>query len=150
MEQPTFRGRFSHSMDAKGRTSIPSAFRTELERASDGPPFLTPQPGCLALYPREGWLAIERRLSRASPMRPDLQRLRRFLLSGAVECPIDAQGRILVPPPLREHAKLQREVMIAGVGSVIEIWDKGRLEANLATIEDSFDELSAAFAALGL
>jgi MraZ protein len=138
-------------MDTKGRTSIPSVFRAELERCSDGIPFLTPAPSCVVMYTFEEWIAIERRLAGASTMRPDLQAVRRFFLSGAVECPIDAQGRILVPPHLREHGNLGREVTLAGVGSVIEIWDKSRLDANLTKTETNIGEgeLSDALARFG-
>jgi MraZ protein len=108
------------------------------------------------MYTFEEWIAIERRLAGASTMRPELQAVRRFFLSGAVECPIDAQGRILVPPHLREHGKLGREVTLAGVGSVIErsvieIWDKSRLDANLTKTETNIGEgeLSDALARFG-
>lgn len=150
LPEPFFRGQFAHTMDAKGRTSIPSAFRLELESRSEGPPFLTPQGNCLALYPRERWIAFERKLSEASAMQPDLRALRRFFFANSVECPIDAQGRILVPPHLRERANLVREVTIAGAGHFIEIWDKGRLDADLTQTQQDFDRLSAALAALGM
>lgn len=145
-KRPTFRGRFTHTMDAKGRTSIPSGFRGELQRRSDGPPILTNLLDCLALYPCEAWFDIERRLSEASPMQPEVQAFQRFLVSGAVECPIDGQGRILVPGHLREHAQLRREVTIAGVGPRIEIWDKARFDEDLARTQKRFHEISSAVA----
>ena len=73
----------------------------------------------------------------------------RFMVSGAVECPIDKQGRILVPPPLREYARLEREVTIAGVGNRIELWSKARFDEELARTQARYDEISAAVAKLG-
>lgn len=148
--QPTFRGRFAHTIDGKGRTSIPSGFRSELQRRSDGPPILTNLLDCLALFPAERWVEIEQRLSEASQMQPDVQAFQRFLVSGAVECAIDAQGRILVPPYLREHARLSREIIIAGVGPRIEIWDRARFEEDLARTQARFREISSTVAALGM
>ncbi len=145
-----FRGRFVHTIDSKGRASIPAGFRVELQRRSDRAPILTNLLECLALYPYEDWLEIEQRLSSAAPLQTEVQALQRFLVSGAVECPIDGQGRLLIPPHLREHARIQREVTIAGVGPRIEIWDKGRFDADLARTQERFQEISAEVAKLGL
>ncbi len=139
-----------HTMDAKGRVSIPAGFRVELQRRSERAPILTNLLECLALYPYEDWLEIEQRLSTAAPLEPQVQALQRFLVSGAAECPIDAQGRVLVPPHLREHAKLGREATIAGVGPRIEIWDKARFDADLVRTQKRFHEISAEVTKLGL
>lgn len=122
----------------------------ELQRRSDRAPILTNWLECLALYPFEDWVEIEGRLGRGAPLQPEVQAFQRFLVSGAVECPIDAQGRILIPPHLREHAKLERESTIAGVGPHIEIWDKARFDADLARTRARFGEISAQVAKLGL
>ena len=122
------RGRFFHAMDEKGRVSIPAVLRNELQAQDDRPPFLTTvlDRPAVGLYAHEQWLEIERRLSNVSQMKPEIESLRRMVIAGAVEAPIDSSGRILIPPHLREHAELDREVTIAGVGSRIEIWDKAR------------------------
>ena len=72
-----------------------------------------------------------------------------MMISGASECPIDAQGRILVPPVLREHARLEREVTIAGVGSRIELWDKASFDADLQKTRARYLEISSVMAKLG-
>ena len=145
-----FRGRFTHTIDAKGRVSVPVAFRDELRRLSERPPILTNMAECAALFPYEGWIEFEKQLADASSMQPEVQALQRFMVSGALECPIDSQGRILVPPYLREHAGLDREVTIAGVGKRIELWDKGRFDQDLAMTKARIGEISAAVRQFGL
>jgi MraZ protein len=76
--------------------------------------------------------------------------MKRLLLSGAQECPFDSQGRLLVPADLREYAGLDRDVLIAGVGARIEIWDKTRFERELASAQDRGGELARIAAGLGL
>jgi len=137
-----FRGRAVHTIDSKGRLSIPAGFRMELERRSERAPILTNQLHCLALYPYEAWREIERELEEASPLQLEVQDLQRFLISGAVECPVDRQGRIAIPPYLREHADLSKEVTIAGVGRLIEIWDRARFDQVQARTQAQFKEIS--------
>lgn len=146
------RGRFFHSMDDKGRVSIPAVLRNELQAQDERPPFLTTvlDSPAVGLYAHEKWLAIEERISNMSQMKPEIASLRRMLLSGAVEAPIDNSGRILIPPHLREHAELDREVTIAGVGSRIEIWDKARFDEELGSIRQQGREVSDVAAELGL
>ncbi len=145
-----FRGRFVHTIDAKGRMSIPAGFRTEMQNRSENPPILTNLMACLALYPHEDWLEVEKRLAEASQLQPEVQSIQRFLVSGAVECPVDGQGRIIIPQYLREHASLERDVTIAGVGPRIELWDKTRFDQDLATTQDRYHEISSVVAGLGL
>lgn len=148
-----FRGRFTHTMDGKGRVSIPSSFRAALLGLEDGgstsaaakPPFLTNLQRCVALYPHDAWLEVERRLSEASSMQPEVQALQRFVVSGATECPIDGQGRILVPPYLREHGALSKDVLIAGVGSRIELWNKERFASDLSRTQENLSAWAQSF-----
>jgi MraZ protein len=139
-------------MDAKGRISIPAGLRMDLQADSDRPPFLTNLADCPAvgLYSHDRWLEIERRLESMSQAHPGIQSFRRLFVSGAVESPLDAQGRVLIPPHLREHAGLEREVTIAGVGSRIEIWDKARFEEELQQTRERSQEISSLAAELGL
>lgn len=146
------RGRFAHTMDAKGRLSIPGALREELQAQDGQPPVLTNMVECPAvgLYSHDRWLEIEQRLDSMSQIQPDIQQIQRMLVSGAIPCPLDAQGRILIPPYLREHAGLEREVTIAGVGRRIEIWDRARFDAELRAIRERGREVSKVAAELGL
>jgi len=144
-----FRGRFVHTMDSKGRVSIPSGFRLELQRRSERAPILTNADQCLVLYPYEDWCDYEQQIVGRASFDPDAQAFARMMISGASECPIDAQGRILVPPVLRELARLEREAVIAGVGPRIELWDKARFDADLQKTQARFPEISSAMARLG-
>jgi MraZ protein len=146
------RGRFAHTMDAKGRLSLPAALREELQAQDDRPPILTNLVDCPAVgvFSHDRWIEIEQRLANMSQMQPEIQQIQRMLVSGAVECPIDGQGRILIPPHLREHAALEREVTIAGVGRRIEIWDRTRFDEELRAIRDRGREVSKVAAELGV
>jgi len=136
-----FRGRHDHTIDKKGRVSIPAGFRTELLRRSEKAPILTRHKDHLELYPRDDWEAIERDLSAMPSLQPDVRALQRFMVSGAAECPIDGQGRILIPPPLREHAQLTTQATIAGVLEKIEIWDTDLYERDQKLTLSRFDEI---------
>lgn len=136
-----FRGRFVHSIDTKGRISIPASFRSELERRSDRAPILTNAYQCLHLYPYEDWLEVERRIVENATEDLDQQAYQRMMISGANECPIDKQGRMLIPQILREHAGLEKDVMIAGTGPRIELWDKARFDADLIKTQDRFPDI---------
>jgi MraZ protein len=140
------RGRAVHTIDTKGRLSIPAGFRVELERYGDRHPILTTQLDCLALYPYEAWREIEREIEAGSPLQPEVQDLQRLLYSGAVECPVDRQGRISIPAQLREEAGLEKEVTVAGVGNRIEIWDRARFDQTRTRDRARFNEISAAVA----
>jgi len=144
-----FRGRHVHTIDSKGRVSIPASFRAEMQLRSENDPILTNDAQCLVLYAYEEFAAIEDRLEDASPVDPAVKRYSRFLLSGSVQCGFDSQGRILVPPELRKHAHLDREVMIAGVGTRIEIWDKALFDQEIQQTVANLDEIASAVAAQG-
>ena len=146
------RGRFAHTMDAKGRVAIPQVLRVEIQAQDERPPILTNLVDCPAvgLFSHERWLEIEQRLANMSQMQPEVQRVQRMLVSGAVECPLDGQGRVLVPPHLREHGSLERDVTIAGVGQRIEIWDRAQFDQELQATRDQGQEVSRIAAELGL
>ena len=141
-----FRGRFVHTIDAKNRMSLPAGFRQELQRQSDNPPILTNAHECLDLYPYEDWLEFEERIVGSSHVDPEILDYARMRISGAITCPIDKQGRILVPSHLREHAGLEREVTVAGVGPKIELWDKARFERNLTQTNARYVEMARSVA----
>ncbi len=142
-----FRGRSVHTIDAKNRISIPAGFRVEFDRRSDRAPILTNDAACLALYPYDDWCVFEESLLNLSSVDPDVGSYARFMVSGASECPVDKQGRILVPPALREYAALDREVTVAGVGNHLELWDKVRFDAEISKIQARFGEISSSVAA---
>ena len=132
-----------HTIDAKGRVSLPAELRMELQKRSERAPFLANMPDHLALYPHEDWLAYEEKLLAADEFLPEAQDLKLFMLSGAAPCAADNQGRILIPPPLREHAHLEKDVVIAGAGTHIQIWDRTRFDGFLSRTQSNFRELSS-------
>ena len=123
-----FLGRHDHTVDSKGRLSIPAGHRVEIQRRSEKAPILTTHQDHLRLYPFDEWEQIAEKLLSKSSLQPDVEAYQRFVASGAAECPIDSQGRILIPPPLRKHAELGTKVTVAGVLNKIEIWNTERYE----------------------
>jgi MraZ protein len=124
-----FRGRYEHSIDAKGRTSVPSRFREVMTAQGDSRLVLTTGlDTCLVAYPMAEWLAFEKRLSELPQFDADVVTLKRIYVSGAVECEVDKVGRLLIPAALRKHGRLKRDALWAGMGSYIELWAKETFE----------------------
>ncbi len=132
--QKMFRGQFVHSIDAKGRVSLPARFRDTLIADGDARLVLTPalfEP-CLHLYPMRAWEALEQKISELPSFDPNVVRFRRLYVSAAIECELDKAGRVLVPPTLRDKAALAKDVLWAGMGRTVELWSKERWDAELA------------------
>lgn len=144
-----FRGHFEHAIDAKGRTSLPARFRDALE-AKDGEICLILTPAlfdpCLHCYPLRAWEELEAKIAALPQFEPNVVAFRRKYLSAAVECELDKQGRILVPPSLREHADLHKEVLWAGMGATAELWSKERWKAAQTMSEAELASFKAAIA----
>ncbi|NLL19048.1 MAG: division/cell wall cluster transcriptional repressor MraZ [Clostridia bacterium] len=116
-----FMGEYQHSIDSKGRVSIPAKFREEL-----GERFVTTKglDKSLFVYPMEEWQRLSQKLRSLPFTRADARAFARFFFSGAIECELDKQGRVLLPQLLREHAKINKDVIIIGVSTRVEIWAK--------------------------
>src|SRR5688572_30798052 len=123
-------GEATNRLDAKGRLAIPPGMRMELLGQDGRPPVLTRllDAPALGLYPAERWLDFKRRIQTLSQLDPNVQKFRRMVVAGAKEAPLDGQGRILVPPHLREYAGLEKEVTVLDTGARFEIWDHGRYQ----------------------
>jgi MraZ protein len=147
------KGRVTHTMDAKGRITLPSEFRLLLKPTpQDRDPVLTVMidNDALEFYPHEIWTRIEQSLKAKSRFNPRVRDATRMLVGNASDCPIDAQGRVLIPPPLRESAGLQREVVIAATGDTLEIWDKERFDRKLKSTQAQGPEIAGELGDLGL
>src|SRR3990167_10780354 len=107
-----FRGRFEHTIDTKGRTSIPSKFREGLVANHDERLIITNFDGALWAYPVVEWTAIENKVAALPQFKEGVNALRRVFISAATECPIDKQGRILISPTLRDYAGLKRDIVL--------------------------------------
>jgi MraZ protein len=116
-----FQGASSLNLDAKGRMSVPAKHRDALLVQGEGRVTLTKHPdGCLMLFPRPEWEAFRARVAQL-PM--DAHWWRRIFLGNATELDLDSAGRILVSPELRSAAGIEREVILLGMGSHLELWD---------------------------
>ena len=114
-------GEYEHSLDVKGRLILPAKIREDM-----GDKFIVTKglDGCLFGFSQNEWTNFEEKLKTLPLTNKNARDFVRFFLSGATECEIDKQGRFLIPINLRESANLQKEVVIIGVGTRIEIWDK--------------------------
>jgi MraZ protein len=143
-----FSGRHFHSMDNKGRVSIPSRYREALSERQDHQLILTNHyqritkdgvPGkirYLRAFPTSAWQEF---LEAEKTALKNLN-YRRIIMSGKEECPLDRQGRILISPSLRDYAQLSRDLILVGMTNWFEIWDRGVYEANLPLLLDTIDE----------
>ena len=119
-----FRGRYDHTIDAKGRLSIPSRFRETLNERYDARLVITTYENCLIAYPFAEWQTLEERVAALPEFKKDTRAFLRFFYSSAADCSIDRLGRILVPQTLRDYAKLEKDVMLVGAFRHVEIWSK--------------------------
>ena len=146
-----FRGRYEHTIDAKGRTSVPARYRDALSAANERRIVVTSAlDPCLVAYAPAEWAAFEEKLARLPQFDRAVQKLRRIYVSGAVECDFDDVGRILVPPTLREHASLKKDVLWAGAGRYAELWDKEAWQRHFETTDDEKRDIASRLAELGL
>lgn len=129
-----FRGRYYHTIDPKGRVSIPSKFREALENDyAERRLVMVPNENCVEVYPMKEWRAIEAKVKALPQKDPDVQKFNRLYISSAVDVALDGQGRIQVQPEIRQQAALVKDVvLVGGVGS-FEIWNKERWEEYLRT-----------------
>jgi MraZ protein len=123
-----FRGTYEHPIDDKGRLNVPMRFR-ELLRADEAERlvitnFVIEKRHCLQAFPYDAWLQFEARLKAKPQFDPKLTTFKHFYLGGAHECQIDKQGRILIPPRLREDAHLKSVAVIVGDLDKFSIWDR--------------------------
>ena len=145
-----FRGRFEHIIDSKGRISIPAKYRELLAEKHDERLIITNFDRCLVAYPYEEWRNVEEKIGSLSMVKKEAKVFQRFFVSGAAECPIDKLGRILIPPTLRSYARLERDVVFAGMLKKFEIWSKERFLEEIKGAEENFDAMAETLAALGL
>lgn len=148
-----FRGVFEHQIDGKGRTSFPVKLRETLVGQGDDRLILTTAlDECLHAYPVREWEQLEAALGRRNPMEPGVKALLRLYVASAQEVQLDKLGRVLVPPSLRAHAHLEKEVVWAGMVKVVELWSKdgwqraqeaARTEAESADVMRVLGELRA-------
>ncbi len=132
-------GEFNHSIDEKGRLIIPAKLRDDL-----GENFVICNglEGCLFVYSREEWNKFVTELEALPRMSKDARIYKRYFFGSASEGTFDKQGRVLVPPPLRKTANLEKDVVLVGVQDHVEIWDKARWEDESIVSEGELDAIA--------
>lgn len=135
--------------------AFPSRYRDRLVSYCDGHVVVTvDRDHCLLVYPLPDWEVIEQKLVRLPSLNRQARRLQRLLIGHATECQLDGNGRILLPPPLREFAGLDKKTVLIGQGNKFELWDEETWAQNrdawLAEAAEEDDELSAELESLSL
>ncbi len=143
-----FRGRYEHSIDSKGRLSVPSRFRETLNERYDPRLVVTTYDRFLIAYPFAEWQVLEERAAGLPAFKKDTMAFLRFFYSSAADCSIDRLGRVLIPQALRDYARLDKDVVLVGAFKHIEIWSKALWEK--AEAEASQEDIVATLERLGL
>ena len=143
-----FRGTSAITLDSKNRITVPTKYRDELFADCQGKMVCTVdiQHPCLLLYPLPEWEEIELKLCSLSSMNPQERLLQQVLLGNASDCEIDKSGRLLINGPLRQHANLEKSVMLVGQLKKFEIWSEsawqGQMQKGISQIQSGEIELT--------
>jgi MraZ protein len=138
-------GEYEHTIDDKNRLTLPAKFREDF---AGGVVVTRGLEGCLSAYPREQWeRLVASWLDPLSPLSKESRQMHRYYYAGASEDKPDKQGRVTIPGALLEHAGLEREVVVAGVGDRVEIWDRGSWRKQLKEVEGSAEHVAERLAA---
>lgn len=142
-----FIGEYEHTVDVKGRIIMPSKLRENI-----GEKFIITKglDKCLFAYSKSEWTNFEEKLKTLPLTNKNARDFVRFFLSGAVECDIDKQGRFLVPANLRTYANIEKEIVIIGVGTRLEIWNKESWTNYSSEENISADEIAENMTMLGI
>jgi MraZ protein len=150
-----FRGATKVTLDAKGRLAMPTRYRERIFERSNGRLIATVDRSdrCLLIYPLPEWEEIELKLRRLPTLNPVVRRLQRLMIGHATDLELDSSGRILVPPSLREYAKLSKTAMLIGQGTRFELWDEAHWNENCEhwlEVDESAEELPPELSTLSL
>lgn len=142
-----FLGEFRHSIDKKARVILPAKFRDALK---DGVVVTRGLDNCLWIFSKTEWMQVEDGIRKLSLTKNNARKFTRFLLSGASEEELDRQGRISLPQQLREHAGLERDIVIIGVSDRLEIWSKENWDKYAKEAEGSFADVAEELTEFGI
>lgn len=149
-----FRGSSDQTMDPKGRITIPSRFREVLRAGSGGADamMLTRLEGCVYGFTLDEWEKFERRILTNADTSDKMRWLRRYVVGSAFECTCDKQGRVLIPPTLRIHAALEKEIVLVGLLDHFEVWSRENWDRQNEAMENELQKggLREEIARLGL
>lgn len=142
-----FMGEFDHTVDDKGRVAIPAKFRS---RFADGLVLSRGLDRCLFVHTTADWAVFAEKIGKAPLTQADARNFSRFMFSGATDSELDRQGRVIIPSYLRDYAGIQGEVVIIGVNTRLEIWDRARWQEARARVEDEGEFIAEQLASLGI
>ncbi len=147
-----FRGQSLHNLDSKGRLRLPVRFRDALKQdfKDDSQIVITTWDRCLIAYPTPVWREIEQKVMTLSTIDPSVREFMRHFISGAQNCVFDKQGRVLIPQYMRQFAKLDKEVLLAGMLKSFEIWSKNRWDEEMERTRPVISDISQKMADLGI
>ena len=147
-----FRGSSFHTIDAKGRIIVPARFREIIKADDNNGIMISRMDSGLVAYTHTEWRKIETRILSLAEKSDNMRRFRRVFIGGAFECPCDKQGRILIPPMLRQYAEVSREIVLVGVLDHFEIWSREKWEKENLHMEKDMkkEEVRNEIAKLGL
>jgi MraZ protein len=113
-------------MDGKGRLTVPTRYRDEILETCRGSMVVTidTEERCLLIYPQPSWEDIQRKVESLPSFNSAARRVQRLLIGHATDIPMDRNGRILITPPLREYAMLDKQIVLLGQGNKLELWDE--------------------------
>lgn len=142
-----FGGEYHHNIDQKGRMNVPAKLREAL-----GASFVMTRglDGCIFVYDKENWKKFEEKFAQMPVSSKDARRFIRYFFSSATECEPDNMGRVNIPPNLREHAAIQKEIVTIGAYDRVEIWSKERWGGYNDEGDYDDDEIAAQMAEFGI
>lgn len=143
-----FRGRSKHNLDNKGRLAIPARFKDALEQTGDLTLVVTNHDSCLWAYTKDQWRILEEKAAALPDFSDAAVAYFRYFISGASECPIK-QGRITLPPDLRDIAGLQKEVVLVGQLKRFEIWDREKWVKEFERVREAYPKIRKELSELG-
>ncbi|MBM4465617.1 MAG: division/cell wall cluster transcriptional repressor MraZ [Chloroflexi bacterium] len=141
-----FSGEHEHTLDDKGRLTIPAKFRAGL---AEGLFITRGMDGCLFVFPPNAWKIISEKVANLPLSDPNARLFSRMIFSG-LECKLDRQGRILLTPPMRDHANIESEVVVIGVNSRLEIWSKERWQGQTTRMEEESSSIGEQLTSFGI
>ncbi len=141
-----FTGEYEHTVEDKGRLTIPAKFRAEF---AEGLFVTRGLDGCLFVFPPETWEDLSEKVANLPLSEAGARLFSRMIYSG-IECKLDKQGRILLPPSLRAHADIESEVVVIGVNSRLEIWSKKRWQEMTTRMEEESSSIGEQLTSFGI
>ncbi|HEU0305201.1 MAG TPA: division/cell wall cluster transcriptional repressor MraZ [Gaiellaceae bacterium] len=139
-----FLGEHDHTLDDKGRLTLPAKYRDSFP---EGLVLTRGMDGCVYAYAKADWSELAARLASLDTLSRDDRMIQRHFFSGAAEVMPDRQGRVMIPGALASHAKLERDVVVAGVHDHLEIWDRAAWRTQIADVEGRAEDVAERLAA---